>query len=74
VLYEWLVEDKAPTGIPPVKIEGFKNNGRQNTIRVDSKVVHESDSGESKNDEVRWMRLGGVFHRLSWSPDGYRLK
>ena len=25
VLYEWLAEDRAPTGIPPVKIEGFKN-------------------------------------------------
>ncbi len=58
VLYEWLAEDKAPTGIPPVKIEGFRNqNGVLNTIRVDSKVVHESDSGEAKSDEVRWMRL-----------------
>ena len=25
VLYEWLAEDKAPTGIPPVKVEGFSN-------------------------------------------------
>ncbi len=70
VLYEWLAEDTAPTGIPPVKIESFKNNGRQHTIRVDSKVVHESDSGESKNDEVRWMRFTlDTVGKLSWPTD-----
>ncbi len=70
VLYEWLAEDKAPTGIPPVKLEGFKNNGRQNTIRVDSKVVHESDSGEAKNDEVRWMRFTlDTVGKISWPAD-----
>jgi type III restriction enzyme len=70
VLYEWLAEDKAPTGIPPVKIKGFKNNDRQNTIRVDSKVVHESDSGESKNDEVRWMRFTlDTVGKIAWPTD-----
>lgn len=70
VLYEWLAEDKAPTGIPPVKLEGFRNNGRQNTIRVDSKVVHESDSGEAKNDEVRWMRFTlDTVGKTAWPAD-----
>lgn len=70
VLYEWLAEDKAPTGIPPVKIESFKNNGRQNTIRVDSRVVHESDSGESKDDGVRWMRFTlDTVGKLAWPAD-----
>ncbi|MEZ4478276.1 MAG: DEAD/DEAH box helicase family protein [Nitrospira sp.] len=70
VLYEWLAEDKAPTGIPPVKIEGFKNNGRQFTIRVDSKVVRESDSGESKSDEVRWMRFTlDTVGKQAWPVD-----
>ena len=70
VLYEWLAEDKAPTGIPPVKIEGFRNDGRQNTIRVDSKVVHESDSGEAKNDEVRWMRFTfDTVGKTAWPAD-----
>jgi type III restriction enzyme len=70
VLYEWLAEDKAPTGIPPVKIESFRNNGRQHTIRVDSKVVHESDSDESKNDEVRWMRFTlDTVGKLAWPTD-----
>ena len=40
------------------KIEGFRNrNGQINTIRVDSKVVHETDTGEAKSDESRWMRF-----------------
>lgn len=72
VLYEWLAEDKAPTGIPPVKIKSFKNNGVQNTIRVDFKVVHESDSGESKNDEVRWMRFTlDTVGRTAWPTDQF---
>ena len=70
VLYEWLAENRAPTGIPPVKIEGFKNNGNQNTIRVDSKVVHESDSGEVKSDEVRWMRFTlDTVGKTAWPTD-----
>ena len=71
VMYEWLAEDKAPTGIPPVKIEGFKNqNGQMNTIRVDSRVVHETDSGEAKNDEVRWMRLTlDTVGKITWPAD-----
>ncbi|MCA1957277.1 MAG: hypothetical protein LDL14_01950 [Nitrospira sp.] len=70
VLYEWLAEDKAPTGIPPAKLEGLRNNGCQYTIRVDSKVVHESDSGEAKNDEVRWMRFTlDTVGKTAWPTD-----
>lgn len=71
VLYEWLAEDKPPTGIPPVKITGFKNqSGVVNTIRVDSKVVHESDSGEAKSDEVRWMRFTlDTVGKIAWPTD-----
>jgi len=44
VVYDWIAEGKAPTGIPPAKIEGFRNrDGVINTIRVDMKVVHETD-------------------------------
>jgi type III restriction enzyme len=58
VLYEWLAEDKAPAGIPSAKIEGFRNrDGLINTIRVDSKVVHETDTEGAKSDESRWMRF-----------------
>lgn len=59
VIYEWLAEDRPPTGIPPAKIAGFRNtDGRNYTIRVDSKVVQETDDLEgSKGDENHWMRL-----------------
>ncbi len=57
-MYEWLAEGQAPTGIPPAKIAGFRNrDGNLNTIRVDSKVVHETDTGQAKSDEARWMRF-----------------
>lgn len=57
VVYEWLAEDRAPVGIPPSRLDGLRNvNGDVRTIRVDSKVVRESDSGQSKSDEDRWMR------------------
>lgn len=70
VVYEWIGEGKCPTGIPPSKIEGFRNNGKRNTIRVDSKVVHESDTGESKSDEVRWMRFTlDTVGKTAWPQD-----
>ena len=58
VVYEWLAEDKPPTGIPSSGIAGFLNrNGNVFTIRVDSKVVHETDTEGAKSDESRWMRF-----------------
>jgi type III restriction enzyme len=58
IVYEWLAEDKAPAGIPPIKICAFRNrDGVVNTIRVDSKKVHETDTGSAKSDETRWMRF-----------------
>ena len=58
VVYEWLAEGKGPLGLPPANVEGFRNrDGKINTIRVDSKVVHETDTGEAKSDESRWMRF-----------------
>ncbi|MFM7423452.1 MAG: restriction endonuclease, partial [Elainella sp.] len=58
VVYEWLAEGKQHTNIAPCKIAGFRNqDGQSNTIRVDSKVVHEIESGASKSDEARWLRF-----------------
>ncbi len=58
IVYDWLGENNPPAGIPASKIEGFLNaTGKQVTIRVDSKVVHETDTEEAKSDESRWMRL-----------------
>ncbi len=71
VVYEWLADGKAPPGIPPARIEGFKNTGGQlNTIRVDSKVVNETDTGEAKNDESAWMRSTlDTVGRRDWPQD-----
>lgn len=58
VVYEWLGQNAPPTGIPKHSIKAFLNtDDRVNTIRVDSKVVHETDTGQAKSDESQWMRF-----------------
>jgi type III restriction enzyme len=58
VIYEWLAEGKPPEGIPPASIPELRNeNGKVYTIRVDSKVIGETDVEGAKNDASRWMRL-----------------
>ncbi len=71
VLHEWLAEGKSPTGIPPAKIDALRNRpDRLVTIRVDTKVVHESDSDQAKSDEVIWMRLTlDTVGKLDWPRD-----
>ncbi len=71
VFYEWLAEGKGPTTIPPANIEGLRNReGHNYTIRVDSKVVHETDSGNSKSDEHTWMRFSlDTVGKQSWPTD-----
>jgi type III restriction enzyme len=75
VIYEWLADNKQPTGIPPANVAGFRNHdGKLNTIRVDSKVVNESDSDNSKSDEVRWMRFTlDTVGKTNW-PSGVQGK
>jgi type III restriction enzyme len=71
VVYEWLAEEKPPHGIPPSGIEAFANrNGRVNTIRVDTRVVHETDTGQAKTDEGAWMRLTlDTVGKTEWPKD-----
>ena len=71
VVYEWIAEGRQPAGIPPTGIEDLRNeNGKINTIRVDTKVVHETDSGEAKSDDMRWMRLTlDTVGKTSWPRD-----
>jgi type III restriction enzyme len=58
VIYEWIGENKSPTGIPACGIAAFRNSPeRAFTIRVDSRVVHETDSAQAKSDESAWMRI-----------------
>jgi len=71
VLYEWMAEGVCPPGIPPMDVPGLRNrDGEVNTIRVDSKVVHETDTGEAKSDASRWMRFTlDTIGRTAWPPD-----
>jgi type III restriction enzyme len=58
VIYQWLANGEAPEGIPTSGIEALRNtDGRENTVRIDSKVVHETDSDHAKSDLDAWMRL-----------------
>jgi type III restriction enzyme len=71
LIYEWLGEDNPPRGIPTVGVPGFANkDGQINTIRVDTKVIEESDTEGSKSDEVAWMRATlDTVGRVSWPTD-----
>lgn len=71
VVFEWLSGGEAPAGIPPSKLAAFRNrNGELNTIRVDSKVVLETDTGESKTAESAWMRFTlDTVGKTAWPRD-----
>jgi type III restriction enzyme len=71
VVYDWLAEDKPPTGIPSAKLDALRNAAdRIATIRVDTKVDQESDTEGAKSDEVAWMRLTlDTVGRLDWPRD-----
>ncbi|MBI2203806.1 MAG: DEAD/DEAH box helicase family protein [Candidatus Rokubacteria bacterium] len=71
VVYDWLALDQPPIGIPSANIPAFRNeNGGANTIRVDSKVVHETDSGQPKTDDAAWMRLTlDTVGKTDWPRD-----
>lgn len=71
MIQEWLADDVKPAGIPSAGIEAFRNTEETtNTIRVDSKVVHETDSDQSKGDESTWMRLTlDTVGKIAWPMD-----
>jgi type III restriction enzyme len=71
VVYEWLAENKAPMGIPSSRIAGLVNEaGRIHTIRVDARVVSETDSGHAKSDDTQWMRFTlDTVGKTAWPRD-----
>ncbi|MBX6370276.1 MAG: DEAD/DEAH box helicase family protein [Rhodospirillales bacterium] len=71
VVYDWLAEGQAPPGIPPADIAELRNTPERTvTIRVDSKVVEETDTGAPKSDEAAWMRLTlDTVGKLEWPLD-----
>ena len=70
-LYEWIGENKPPSGIPQFDIPELHNTaGRSVTIRVDTSVVHETDTGNAKVDENTWMRLTlDTVGKTHWPAD-----
>jgi len=71
VIYAWLAKGEQPSEIPPARIAGLRNtDDAEYTIRVDSKVVEESDSEGAKSDDVRWMRFTlDTVGKTDWSRD-----
>ena len=72
VLYEWIGENNPPLAIPKLRVPEFTNTAEATyTIRVDSKVVADTDDLEgSKDDEKRWMRLTlDTVGKLDWPKD-----
>ena len=72
VVYGWLAEGRCPVGIPPSKLDGFRNiDDANNTIVVHSKVIADTDSGNAKGDDARWMRFTlDTVGRRNWPVDG----
>lgn len=70
-LFEWIAEGKNPPGVAPLNVAGLTNeNGQTVTIRVDTGVVAETDSGSAKSDENRWMRFTlDTVGRTAWPTD-----
>jgi type III restriction enzyme len=71
VVYEWLADGQAPQGIPPADLPELRNvAGAARTIRVDSKVVQETDVEGAKSDETAWMRFTlDTVGKLDWPQD-----
>lgn len=71
VIYDWIAEGKPPFGIPQLGIDVFRNQeGMLRTLRVDSRVVGETDTGEAKDAAMRWMRFTlDTVGQMSWPLD-----
>ena len=71
MVYEWLAENKNPLNIPPSDIESLQNTADKiNTIRIDSKVSQEIESGNAKNLETQWMRfMLDTIGKTDWTKD-----
>lgn len=69
LIHDWIAEDKCPIGIPSLGIDELRNkDGIVNTIRVDSKVIDESETSGGKEDEKRLMRFTlDTIGKTQWS-------
>lgn len=70
-IYEWIAEDIKPGYLPSCQLKSLRNTETETkTIRVDSKVVEELESGNAKSDESKWMRFTlDTIGRINWAKD-----
>lgn len=70
-IHDWLAEGKSPSEVPASHLNELRNSdGRLRTIRVDSKVVAETDSGHAANDREQWMRFTlDSVGKVTWPSD-----
>lgn len=71
VIYDWLAEGIAPAGIPPADFPSLRNvESVRYTIRVDSKVIGETEVEGTASDEYRWMRFTlDTVGKRNWTYD-----
>lgn len=71
VIYEWLAEGWSSLEVPPSPLAELRNEGgATRTIRVDSKVVSETNTETAKSDETAWMRVTlDTVGKLEWPLD-----
>jgi type III restriction enzyme len=71
VIYDWIADDIKPSNVTPFALKSLKNTETEtNTIRVDSKVVEEIESGNTKSDDSRWMRFTlDTVGLVNWPTD-----
>lgn len=71
VIYEWLAEGWSSLDVPPSPLLDLRNtDSERRTIRVDSKVVTETDTEGAKSEEIAWMRLIlDTVGKLDWPHD-----
>jgi len=73
--FEWIAEGWSSVEVPPFAMASLRNTAADIvTIRVDSKVVSETDSGEvasgAQGDLARWMRFTlDTVGRRHWPQD-----
>ena len=72
VIYRMAWRGQAARGHPAREDRGLPQQrmARSYTIRVDTKVVHETDTGDAKSDENAWMRLTlDTVGKTDWPRD-----
>lgn len=71
VIYEWLAEGWSSLDVPPSPLSELRNTDSETrTIRVDSRVISESDEDGAKSDLDSWLRHTlDTVGKLAWPLD-----